>query len=193
MLAVLSFLYTKDYSGLTPHDTAPLTFNVRVFALAEKYFIKSLLDLAARKFKAILKDKYVEDEFAEAVEEWTAITSDEDRVLGKIIVESIMARRQDLLNPNKTSSRFRGMMDRTPWMAAEVAMMLSSEDSGAEDVGVYICAGGQNWGGRGCRFLTRCERGKRYNYICPNCRHHGTLIPERDRDSGYHYAHLEEI
>lgn len=191
MLAVLTFLYTRNYSyDGTSDGNAPLTFHVKVFSLAEKYFISPLLHVAAKKFEAILEGKYDEDEFAEAVETWTAITSDKGKVLGNIIVETIVTQKKELLNPENSESRFRCALNRIPWLAADVAVKLATRKSAAEGVGVYTC------GLFGCayKYLANPEDGKSYRYRCNSCKKTTTLTSEdlRRAKGGYYFAALKE-
>lgn len=149
--------------------------------------------MAAEKFKATLENKYVEDDFAEAAEEWTAITSDEDKMLGKIIAEAVMARKQSLLNPNKPNSRFRDMMNKTPWLGAEIATALAPKVLTRGRIGVFSCPGSSGFGGCSSQFTAIVENGKRYKYSCPDCRRSATFSPEGHRKGEYRYVELEQV
>lgn len=115
-------------------------FNLQVFALAEKYFVDSLLTSAAEKFDWAVRDNWDEDIFTSAVEEWHAITRDPGKILGKAIVNIIMSQRAKLFNPTRKSSRFTEVMNEIPWLGTETARALSVQmESESTGMAVYRC------------------------------------------------------
>lgn len=133
-----------------------------------------LLQVAAQKFKAALLRSFSEDDFAEAVEEWSSATSDPDKTLGNIIIEGIMARKSRILNPDKRDSRFRDVLDKTPWLAAEIAMLLTEQVGRELKTRLFKCP--NMW----CawQFMAILEPGKSYRYTCQGCRYISTFTGE---------------
>lgn len=71
-----------------------LLLHTRVYALAEKYDIPSLKQLARRKFEMAMACYYDSPEFAQAIEEVYCSTLDSDRGLRDIVLEAFKSHPQ---------------------------------------------------------------------------------------------------
>ncbi|KAK3719924.1 hypothetical protein LTR37_004047 [Vermiconidia calcicola] len=83
----------SDYESAEEEDelaqpASHLTMHTRVYALAEKYDIPSLKQLAKTKFEMEMACYYDSPEFAEAIEEVYCSTIDSDRGLRDVVLET---------------------------------------------------------------------------------------------------------
>ncbi|KAL1310724.1 hypothetical protein AAFC00_000979 [Neodothiora populina] len=78
--------YETDESNLLTH--------IRVYALAEKYGVSALKDLAKRKFECQMACFYDSPEFADAVEEVYCSTIDSDRGLRDVVLQAFRSHPQ---------------------------------------------------------------------------------------------------
>lgn len=76
--------YVEDEEDVESH----LLEHTRVYALAEKYDIPSLKQLAKSKFEMAMACWYDSEEFAEAIEEVYCSTVDSDRGLRDVVLET---------------------------------------------------------------------------------------------------------
>ncbi|KAI5356832.1 putative BTB/POZ domain-containing protein [Septoria linicola] len=69
--ALIRYLYTFEYGddGNGQGDVAGIVFDVRVFIVADKYFVKPLCQLAAKKFEERCKSEWASADFAKALSE----------------------------------------------------------------------------------------------------------------------------
>ncbi len=83
---MLQFLYKFDYhDGRGFADTMePLSFNVLVYSIADKYDIQELKELAKEKFECLVKEQWVQDAFPEALRAVYGTTPGTDRGLRDI-------------------------------------------------------------------------------------------------------------
>ena len=86
-----------------PEEESHLVLHTRVYALAEKYDIPSLKQLAKSKFEMAMACFYDSSDFAEAIEEVYCSTIDSDRGLRDTVLEAFkshpqLANTQDVYN-----------------------------------------------------------------------------------------------
>lgn len=164
------YLYTGDYSykAITQDGKSSLVFNVQVFALAEKFMVPALLNFAAQKFEVVLQEGWDEDVFADAIVEWTGTTTDPHEILGDVILETIVDRREELFQPGKKSSLFRHALNAAPWLSGEIAnMLMSSMDcSDAGTTTLYRCPN------HACQAMFKASMipGMKFKLSCQQCR-----------------------
>lgn len=72
-------------------EESHLITHTRVYALAEKYDIPSLKDLAQSKFEMAMACYYDSSEFADAIEEVYCSTIDSDRGLRDVVIQAFRA------------------------------------------------------------------------------------------------------
>ncbi len=142
MHAVILWLYTGDYSDNIDVSGASPIFNIKVFALAEKYAIQTLSEDAARQFMDALHDeKWDQNEFLDAAEEWAKSTADPDHVLGKALVTLIGDHKELFYGRDNAHLRFRNLLNHNGWLAAEMARQLAQRLSQQEEMQLYRCRG----------------------------------------------------
>ncbi|KAH0292288.1 hypothetical protein M436DRAFT_60948 [Aureobasidium namibiae CBS 147.97] len=99
--------YETDESNLLTHT--------RVYALAEKYDIPALKDLAKSKFEMAMACYYDSPEFADAIEEVYCSTIDNDRGLRDVVLQAFRS------HPQLASTQdVFGVIKRTPTLAFEL-------------------------------------------------------------------------
>lgn len=81
----MQFLYTGDYASISEKDRehvdlSPLKFHARVFALADKYDVKFLCDLAANKYYFRLRDNFDYVEFLDSIPDVYQLTPPQSRM-----------------------------------------------------------------------------------------------------------------
>ncbi len=164
--ALLIYLYTSNYSSNVDDSNASPTFDVRVFAVAEKYLVKPLMKIAARKFMDASHAKWDEGGFVDAMTVWRDSISDPGNVIGSCIVWLIHLHRDQLFKDHKNKSEFRRLLDRTPWLAAKVAHEFFKTIKDYESMKTYKCP--QSY----CvaTFQASMREGKTSTYDCASCR-----------------------
>lgn len=142
---------------------------MQVYAAAEKFFVRSLLGLAATKFGKALTEAWDENAFAEAVVEWSSKTMDADKLLGKIITYEIVQRRVQLLKPEKDSSKFRRTLNDVSWLAADIALKLTELMlTGEPDVPAYRCPSNHS-PHKVAVFHARMQGTQKFTFRCSSC------------------------
>lgn len=79
---------SNDEDDEVGEEESHLLLHTRVYALAEKYDIPSLKDLAQSKFEMAMACFYDSSEFADAIEEVYCSTIDSDRGLRDVVLEA---------------------------------------------------------------------------------------------------------
>ena len=166
--ALLWFLYTGDYGDvtITQGTRSSTLFHVQVFALAEKFFVQPLMYTAARKFDDSLSKSWCEEDFADAVDEWSRTSIDVDKILGNRVVNILMIRRSDIFKPEQRSARVEELISQIPWLAGETVQMLSYVLGQAEgSMTVYRCPNTK------CKqlFIASIEPSKTFKVTCQKC------------------------
>jgi len=109
----------SDYDSYSDDDESDdesyLLLHTRVYALAEKYDIPSLKQLARSKFEMAMACHYDSPDFAEAIEEVYCSTIDSDRGLRDIVLEAFKSHPQ-LANTGDVFQVIQG----TPSLALEL-------------------------------------------------------------------------
>ena len=85
-----------SYDGATRHDPRMMT-NVLVYAVAEKYDIPDLKDLAKHKFGTLARSKWPQDEFHAVTEAVFSTTPDTDMGLRRIVMDICSEHFEDIL------------------------------------------------------------------------------------------------
>ena len=92
----ISDTMSDSCDGATPHDPRMMT-NVLVYAVAEKYDIPELKDLAKHKFGTLARSKWPRDEFHAVTEAVFSTTSDTDMGLRQIVMDICSEHFEDIL------------------------------------------------------------------------------------------------
>ena len=89
----------------TPHDPR-LMNNALVYALADKYDIPELKELAKRKFQALASSKWPHDDFHAVTETVFSTTPDQDMGLRQIILDVCGEHSQEVLKDEESKAAF---------------------------------------------------------------------------------------
>ncbi|KAK4894437.1 hypothetical protein LTR27_007323 [Elasticomyces elasticus] len=98
--AMLRYMYTNDYYD-DCSDMDPRVFNVRMVAVAEKYFVDNLTRFAVRKLRDQVNKEEGSDGWAEAIEVAYAISADSSHELSDVLFDFVIGGLHDLLNTEK--------------------------------------------------------------------------------------------
>jgi len=126
--SVIYYLYHHEYND-AQDDVTPIVHNVRVFTMADRFFIHPLKKLAAEKFAACCKDDWNTDEFATVVEEIYTKAPQEDNTLKKIAISTVKEHAKELRKTEDEDSRFREVINRVPSVGADLFYQISLVDS----------------------------------------------------------------
>lgn len=107
--------YDAEEDGEYETDDSYLLAHTRVYALAEKYGIPGLKNLAKHKFERQMACYYDSPEFADAVEEVYSSTIDNDRGLRDVVLQAFRS------HPQLASTQdVFAVIKRTPALAFEL-------------------------------------------------------------------------
>ena len=140
--AMLHYMYHFDYS-LSTHASeeqiSPMIYHVRVHALAVKYTILGLQELAAGKFEAVAATCWQMDDFVPAIDEIYTSTHSTEQGLRKVAVD-IACKHTDVLLIRKDFSL---LLDSNGQFACGILKGLHSQTS-PPIVPEYRCPGCSN-------------------------------------------------
>jgi hypothetical protein len=142
--AMLAFCY-----GLKLQDSASAHFSIQVFALAEKYFVEGLMNLAADRFATAARktDQKLED-LVPAIEDAYSTTSDVRRMLRNTICDLMIEKNGEFMG-GQHETTFHKLIDSCPDFSADMAKSLAGSlkrkrtpvegASGGRGAGWYLC------------------------------------------------------
>ena len=93
------------YDGFTPHDPRMMN-NVLVYAIAEKYDIPELKDLAKHKFHTLASSKWPHDDFHAVTEAVFSTTPETDMGLRQIVMDICGEHSEDILRDKESRAMF---------------------------------------------------------------------------------------
>lgn len=112
--------------GNAPTDMPPILLDVRMFIIADKYFVESLKRLACLKFSARCEgDDWRSPDFATAVTELYESGVEDDSVR-RVVVATIRDQATDLLMKAAEYPDIHKVMRETPAFGADVVVALTS-------------------------------------------------------------------
>ncbi|KAK3625294.1 Kelch-like protein 10 [Elasticomyces elasticus] len=148
-------------------EVAPVLFNVRMVAAAEKYFVKFLAPLAVSKLDFYLgnvETAWGSEDFADAIAEAYTTTHDSDRELRDTLLKVAVEHAHELFDKKQTDyAHFQEMAAKTPSFSMEVAAMLAKPC----ELETYRCP----YGGCDNRFRSSMEEGSSTSWECEECDH----------------------
>ena len=113
---------------------SPLLLDIRMYIIADKYFVAPLKDLAARKFNEGAKAWWNSRAFANAAAEVYSSAA-KDSFLKHSVVDVTRKHAQELLDPTKGYDAFLEVLNEVPELGKDVAIALVSYTNQDE----YIC------------------------------------------------------
>lgn len=124
---MLHFMYGFEYdsSGNDVSRMSPMLFNVKVYQVADKYFVPQLKQRAKDKFEQIARTCWQMDDFPVAIAEAYRCTQKHDRGLRELLVQIS----QDHIGELVKSESFRSVLEEIAGFAADLALTLSWGES----------------------------------------------------------------
>ncbi|KAK5113000.1 hypothetical protein LTR85_011022 [Meristemomyces frigidus] len=116
--ALLKYLYHFDYN--TDSGTAPLVLEIRIFAIADKYFIEPLKKLAAERFTERCKSEWNTAVFAEAVSELYTTAPAPYHTLKRTVVDTVKRHDAQLRSDEVEYSAFKDIVLATAALGADL-------------------------------------------------------------------------
>ncbi|KAF7189558.1 hypothetical protein HII31_09198 [Pseudocercospora fuligena] len=138
--AMLYYMYKLDYGDFSnsPEHVSAIVMDVKMFTIADKYNIKTLMDLAAEKFEVRCKEQWRKAGFADAIKEvYTAAPNHDDR-LKRTIVDTVREHAVELFDNHGDVS---GDFEHTARDVAEFGVDLSKSlaTEGMRGMRTYKC------------------------------------------------------
>ncbi|KAK3676934.1 hypothetical protein LTR78_003139 [Recurvomyces mirabilis] len=129
--AILAFLYTHKYGdeGNSQSDTSPMSLDIRVFTIADKYFIEPLKVYAASKFQPRTTGEWKSPEFAQAIEELYTAGPPTDRSLRNMVLSVVRDNVDELYGNKDQYAAFHKIISSIGDFAADVAESLARPTS----------------------------------------------------------------
>ncbi|KAJ5510616.1 hypothetical protein N7453_002719, partial [Penicillium expansum] len=123
--AMIHFMYGIDYdsSGNELGRISPMIFNIRLYQVADKYFVPRLKQRAKEKFGQIARTCWEMDDFPVAIAEAYQCTRKDDRDLRELLVQVSRDHIVELMK----SERFCSVLEETVGFAADLVTSLSGK------------------------------------------------------------------
>ena len=126
--AFIHYLYNFDYGEYTNRqtDVVPIVLDVRMYAIAEKYFVAPLKKLAADKFETRAQTEWNTPSFADAAAEVYDSTADRSNPIKHTIINIVKKHSNELLNKSKGHAQFLKVLSATTDFGADVSVALAT-------------------------------------------------------------------
>ncbi|KAI9725707.1 MAG: hypothetical protein M1834_009753 [Cirrosporium novae-zelandiae] len=100
---VFDYLYTGTYSdeayqNLEIDDDIELLKHIRVYALADFFFIDELKEIACKMFKSKLQNLWVSETLVDCISEVYTTTHEEDKAMRRVVLDVVSNHLKDLWN-----------------------------------------------------------------------------------------------
>lgn len=157
---LIHYCYNFDYPDHINGQAgvSPLVLDIRVFAIADKYFVEPLKQLAIKKFETRVKTEWDTAAFADAAGEVYQSTAQGPNPLKSIVVSTVKEHSTGLLDESKQDSQFLKILSTTTAFGADVSIALAKpSDTSTKLFKCPSCA---------CVFHCESRLGKRFT--CPN-------------------------
>lgn len=120
-------MYDGDYSDTVPENqslVSPISFNVHMFSIADKYDMPALSRIAAAKFQTRANAEWASTQFADAIADvYACAGADHYCVMRDIVLSVSIAHAQELLK-GSSGIRFRETAKAVPDFGGELAIAL---------------------------------------------------------------------
>ncbi|KAK4544760.1 hypothetical protein LTR36_004009 [Oleoguttula mirabilis] len=126
--AMLHYLYNFDYGGdydNSPDRIAPIMLDIRVFAIADKYLITPLKELAVEVFTERAAAGWGTDEFAAAISEIYSIIPEHEDHMRRIVVRAVQEHATELFSEGPSYASFNSVMRQIADFGADVSQALA--------------------------------------------------------------------
>ncbi|KAK5687188.1 hypothetical protein LTS10_001326 [Elasticomyces elasticus] len=170
---MIHYIYHTEYDDAET-EIAPVLFNVRVVAAAEKYFVKFLAPLAVSKLDYHVEEAWEKEEFADAIAEAYTTTHDSDHELRNTLLKVVVKHAHELLGEEQTKcAHFQEMAAKTPSFGMEVAALLAKQKGEFYEMNTYWCPEEE------CqeKFISPMKYGQQVAYRCISCGHDSGAKP----------------
>ncbi|KAK5709696.1 hypothetical protein LTR17_019572 [Elasticomyces elasticus] len=162
---MIRYMYKNDYKD-DESDMDPRVFNVRMVAVAEKYFVDNLAELAISKLAEQVSEGMSSSGWADAIEVAYATTTDSNHGLRDILFDFVINRVGNLLDPDDPKhTDFRAMTERTPRFSLALAQRLADIQRRQNSMITYRCPGSDC----SVAFQTSMEAGQHLIWECRDC------------------------
>ncbi|KAK4979742.1 hypothetical protein LTR42_000049 [Elasticomyces elasticus] len=162
---MIEYMYKNDYKD-DDSDIDPRVFNVRMVAVAEKYFVDNLAQVAIGKVAEQVNEGMSSSGWADAIEVAYATTADSNHELRDTLFGFVISRAGSLLDPDDLEhTDFRAMTERTPRFSLALAQRLADLQRRQSSLSTYRCPGSD------CNvaFQTWMEAGHNLSWDCREC------------------------
>ncbi|KAK5731187.1 hypothetical protein LTR15_001126 [Elasticomyces elasticus] len=168
---MIDFIYSNFYDD-TIAGVSPVLFNVRMIAIAEKYGVDHLANLAISKVDYHSATAWATDGFADAIEEAYTTLMDIDRTLRDTLLDWVMVQGDYLFDvTRKEHTYFQAMAAGTPMFTAEVAARFAKTQGIRRRITTYKYSGSM------CPITLniKIKMGQCSSWYCSQCTWNGTL------------------
>ena len=126
--ALIHYLYNFEYDTINDRqtDVPQIVLDVRVWVIADKYFVEPLKELAAEYFEGRNCNEWMEPDFAKAIVEVYTTTLE-----GCALRESIIFTVRDcpsLLDPKEGHTDFLKVLRETPGLGADILIQMHTKN-----------------------------------------------------------------
>ena len=161
---MLTYLYTSEYSDSQKREdkSCAAVFNVKVFRLARRYEVDSLMELAKTKFAKAISEKWHTKDFVTAIDQ--CFTGSECAPLHPPILNTVMEHVMSLYIKAEYKE-FRLLAAEIPELTSDVVVRVVDRLRDMMLVQIYGCPT------KKCRKLFRAAMGseKTFRYTCESC------------------------
>jgi sulfur relay (sulfurtransferase) DsrC/TusE family protein len=117
--AMIRSFYGLHYDINQPPQMCPLLFNVKVYAIADKFEVEYLKIQAKLTFVTLAQDYWNSDEFLTAAFEAYTTTPKSDRGLRDVVVAVCQKHRKEL----REKKAFEKLVEETPGLATDIVLL----------------------------------------------------------------------
>ena len=174
--AMLYYLYNWDYhdQGNDQQQVSPIVLDVRVFAIADKFFVEPLKQLSADKFAKRAEAEWTMPNFAMAIAEVYDIIPEHEDTLEQMVVRVVKDHAGDLFDETKRYGHFTKVIRERAELAADVSEALATDIG--QRYGVFKNSALYRCPGNGEEFMVRFKEGTHFNNVtCPCASYSSTL------------------
>ena len=135
----MHFFYHFDHgiSSFAGPDTSPMVFDIRVYALADKYFVPPLQTFARSNFEKRLAREWATPTLAGSIDEIYGFEAPRLEDLRRTVLQTV-TEHTELLSQEQTYPHFHTVLNKITEFAADISKALAS-DSGSHFRANLVC------------------------------------------------------